>query len=183
MIFHLPIEKLKHHHLFCLSYLVECHCFYIERSEDCFFVYHGRIISNRDLGRQNDAHVTEVDVDCSQISSAHGTAMKDGDLRQGWYSLPLSINIISISNDNNVLQLMISKQQNEESWCGNTIYFRLLALRGMIRFLRPIRGLSCSAKRHTTTWLLCTMLAISCLLNKHFSMLLAGHQWKTPVLS
>ena len=57
---------------------------------------------------------------------------------------------------------------------------RLLALRGMIRFLSPIRGLSCSAKRQTTTWLLRTILDICCRENRHWSIDRAGHQWNVP---
>ena len=59
-------------------------------------------------------------------------------------------------------------------------HLRLLALRGMMRFLSPMRGLSCSAKRQTTTWLLRTILDICWRVKRQWSIDRAGHQWNVP---
>ena len=90
--------------------------------------------------------------------------MQHRDLGQRGQCVPLPVNVVSIPNDDNILELMIPNDNDNDNDILLTAHLRLLARRGMMRFLRPIRGLSGSAKRQRTTWLLWTIAAISCLM-------------------
>jgi len=49
--------------------VVERHRFDVERTQDRFFVDEVAVVSNRVASRQNDAHVTQVDMNCSQVGT------------------------------------------------------------------------------------------------------------------
>ena len=59
------------------------------------------------LGGQNDALVAEVDVDGPQVCPTHGGAVQDGDLGKRGQGVPLSINVVSVPDDHNILEIMI----------------------------------------------------------------------------
>merc|ERR1719370_1665034 len=67
--------------------------------------------------------------------------------------------------------------------CFSSWKWKLEALRGITKFLKPIRGLSGSANRQTTTCPFRTVIAAWFRSRMHSSRLLEGVQWNMPVLS
>ena len=55
--------------------VIKCHCLDVEAGQDGFLVRHGGIIMRWHLGTQDDTHVTQIDVDSPQVSSAQRRAL------------------------------------------------------------------------------------------------------------
>ena len=58
------------------------------------------------LGWQDDAHVTQVHIDSSQVLSVPGAASQHGDFGQVLESLPLPPDVANLAHNHHVLQLV-----------------------------------------------------------------------------
>ena len=59
-----------------------------------------------DLGREDDAHVAEVDVHGTQVLSVPRTPSQHRDLRQVLQCLPLPPDVVHLAHDDDVLDLV-----------------------------------------------------------------------------
>ena len=105
--------------------VVEGHGLDVEGGEDGLLVGHGGVVVRGDLGREDDAHVAEVDVDRPQVCPAERRPLqRSGQVRSGldeivkYYvkyrdlgkvlqSLPLSPEVLHTAQDHDVLQLVV----------------------------------------------------------------------------
>ena len=56
--------------------VVKCHGLDVEAGQDGLLVGHGGVIMGGHLGTQDDTHVTQVDVDSSQVGSAQRRSLR-----------------------------------------------------------------------------------------------------------
>ena len=83
-------DKLEHNQLCCAvpiagltlvedsDSVIEGHGLDVERSEDGLLVRQGRVVVGGHLGREDDAHITKVDVDGSKVGTTQRRTLHEG---------------------------------------------------------------------------------------------------------